>query len=175
MGERAPSTEPSRRPFGHHGLLSGGGAVMHPQFQYRVRNLRTIFGLPAGPACSAQVSTHGSVRESLLSESELSKSDRISADPERTTSASGDAHSERAKKPSMTLVVPARNEARNLAEVLPELPDDCEMVLVDAHSVDDTVAVAQQFRHDVRVVRQNRIGKGNALAWGFYAASGVLS
>ena len=80
--------------------------------------------------------------------------------------------SEPEKKVSTTVVVPARNEARNLAAVLPELPADYEIVLVDGHSVDDTVAVAKEARPDIRVVQQTGTGKGNALACGFHAASG---
>ncbi len=49
-----------------------------------------------------------------------------------------------------------------------------EVIIVDGHSVDDTVAVARRLRPDVRVVRQNRSGKGNALACGFEAATGDI-
>jgi glycosyltransferase involved in cell wall biosynthesis len=47
-----------------------------------------------------------------------------------------------------------------------------EVIVVDGHSVDDTVAVASRLRPDVRIVQQNRRGKGNALACGFEAATG---
>ena len=43
--------------------------------------------------------------------------------------------------PTITIVVPARNEARNLELVLPALPDVHEVIVVDGHSVDDTEAV----------------------------------
>jgi glycosyltransferase involved in cell wall biosynthesis len=49
-----------------------------------------------------------------------------------------------------------------------------EVVLVDGRSVDDTIAVAQMLRPDIRVVLQDGIGKGNALACGFAAASGDI-
>jgi len=49
-----------------------------------------------------------------------------------------------------------------------------EVVLVDGHSIDDTVAVAQMLRPDIRVVLQNASGKGNALACGFAAATGDI-
>lgn len=53
------------------------------------------------------------------------------------------------------------------------MPDGLhEVVLVDGHSVDDTVAVARRLRPDVKVVMQNRRGKGNALACGFAACTG---
>ena len=78
----------------------------------------------------------------------------------------------RTERPTVSIVVPARNEARNLETVLPELPDVHEVVLVDGDSVDDTVATARRVLPGVRVVRQTRRGKGNALACGFLAASG---
>jgi len=71
------------------------------------------------------------------------------------------------------VVVPALNEARNLPHVFARLPADVyEVIVVDGHSVDDTIAVARQLRPDVRVVQQTRRGKGNALACGFAAATG---
>jgi len=76
--------------------------------------------------------------------------------------------------PTVTIVVPAKNEAANLREVLPLLPLEHEVVLVDGNSVDSTVAVARELRPDVRVVRQTRKGKGNALAAGFLAATGDI-
>jgi glycosyltransferase involved in cell wall biosynthesis len=74
--------------------------------------------------------------------------------------------------PRLSIVVPARNEARNLATVLPELPEVHEVILVDGYSVDDTVEVARRVRPDVRVLQQTRRGKGNALACGFGASTG---
>jgi glycosyltransferase involved in cell wall biosynthesis len=73
----------------------------------------------------------------------------------------------------VSLVIPALNEARNLPHVFAELPPDLyEVVLVDGGSSDDTVAVARSLRPDVRIVSQNRRGKGNALACGFAACRG---
>ncbi len=75
--------------------------------------------------------------------------------------------------PRVSVVIPALNEARNLPHVLGLLPEDIhEVILVDGHSVDDTLAVARQLRPDVRIVMQTRKGKGNALACGFAAATG---
>ena len=76
--------------------------------------------------------------------------------------------------PSVTIVIPTKNEAANLREVLPKLPLDHEIVLVDGNSVDGTVEVALELRPDTRVVRQTRKGKGNALAAGFLAATGDI-
>ena len=77
--------------------------------------------------------------------------------------------------PRISVVVPTLNEARNLPHVFSRLPADVhEVIVVDGHSVDDTIAVARQLRPDVRVVQQTRRGKGNALACGFAAATGDI-
>lgn len=76
---------------------------------------------------------------------------------------------------SVSVVVPALNEARNIPHVFERIPAGVhEVVLVDGFSVDGTVAVARQVRPDVRVVRQTRSGKGNALACGVAAATGDI-
>ena len=75
--------------------------------------------------------------------------------------------------PRVSVVIPARNEAPNIPFVLAHLPTDLyEVILVDGHSNDNTIAVARSCRPDIRVVHQGRIGKGNALACGFAAARG---
>lgn len=75
----------------------------------------------------------------------------------------------------ISVVIPALNEARNLPHVLDRIPPDVhEVILVDGHSVDDTLTVARKLRPDVRVVMQTRKGKGNALACGFAAATGDI-
>ena len=75
--------------------------------------------------------------------------------------------------PSVSVVVPALNEARNIPHVFERIPADVhEVILVDGYSVDETVSVARQLRPDVLVVMQTRRGKGNALACGVAAASG---
>lgn len=75
--------------------------------------------------------------------------------------------------PKVSVVIPTLNEARNLPYVFAELPPSLhEVIIVDGHSVDDTIEVACQLRPDVRIIRQNRRGKGNALACGFEAATG---
>lgn len=77
--------------------------------------------------------------------------------------------------PTVSVVMPALNEARNLPHVFAALPADLhEIIVVDGHSVDDTVAVARSLRPDARIVAQNRKGKGNALACGFAAATGDI-
>jgi glycosyltransferase involved in cell wall biosynthesis len=75
----------------------------------------------------------------------------------------------------VSVVMPTLNEARNLPHVLSRLPPDVyEIIIVDGHSVDDTVAVARRLRPDVRTMMQTRKGKGNALACGFAAATGDI-
>ena len=77
--------------------------------------------------------------------------------------------------PSVSVVVPALNEARNIPYVFSRIPADVyEVILVDGFSVDGTVEIASQVRPDVRVVAQTRKGKGNALACGFAAATGDI-
>jgi glycosyltransferase involved in cell wall biosynthesis len=75
--------------------------------------------------------------------------------------------------PTVSVIVPALNEERNIPHVFERIPQDIhQVVLVDGRSVDDTVAVARKVRPDVCVVSQTRKGKGNALACGFEAATG---
>jgi glycosyltransferase involved in cell wall biosynthesis len=81
----------------------------------------------------------------------------------------------RAKMPSVSVVIPAKNEARNLEHVFATIPEWVdEIVLVDGHSVDDTVAVAQRFYPAVNIVHQQGRGKGDALQAGFAAAKGEI-
>ena len=76
---------------------------------------------------------------------------------------------------SVSVVIPALNEAANLPHVLARIPDFVdEVVLVDGHSIDDTVHVARKVRPDILVVAQDRRGKGNALACGFAIAAGDI-
>ncbi|MBD8869382.1 glycosyltransferase family 2 protein [Nocardioides donggukensis] len=84
----------------------------------------------------------------------------------------GARRSGRPARPRVSLVVPTLNEARNLREVMPRLPQVHEVILVDGGSVDDTVAVARELMPDITVVTQTRRGKGNALACGFAEVTG---
>jgi glycosyltransferase involved in cell wall biosynthesis len=77
--------------------------------------------------------------------------------------------------PRVSVVVPTFNEAKNLPHVFGLLPDGLhEVIVVDGRSVDDTIAVARALRPDVRIVRQRRRGKGNAMACGFAAVTGDI-
>jgi glycosyltransferase involved in cell wall biosynthesis len=76
---------------------------------------------------------------------------------------------------SISLVIPTLNEAANLPHVLTRIPTMVdEVLLVDGHSVDDTIAVARAIRPEIRVLMQRSRGKGNALACGFAAATGDI-
>lgn len=73
---------------------------------------------------------------------------------------------------SVTVVIPARNEARNLPWVLERLPEQVdEVILVDGNSTDDTIAVTRAHWPDVVVIPEPRPGKGAALRAGFEAAT----
>lgn len=77
--------------------------------------------------------------------------------------------------PLISVVIPSRNEALNLQYVLPHIPSFVsEVILVDGHSTDDTVAVAQQLLPTIRVIEQVGRGKGDALRVGFAAATGDI-
>ncbi|MFC8315030.1 glycosyltransferase family 2 protein [Gordonia sp. NPDC057258] len=78
-------------------------------------------------------------------------------------------------RPTVSVIVPAMNEAKNLPHVAARMPPDVdEIVVVDGHSVDDTVAVGRALWPDAVHVTQTRKGKGNALACGFAASSGEI-
>jgi glycosyltransferase involved in cell wall biosynthesis len=80
-----------------------------------------------------------------------------------------------AARPSVSLVIPVRNEARNIASVLEQIADDVdEIILVDGNSTDVTVVTAQAYRPDLRIVAQEGTGKGSALRTGFQAATGDI-
>jgi glycosyltransferase involved in cell wall biosynthesis len=73
----------------------------------------------------------------------------------------------------VSLVIPTKNEAANIAFVLEQVPSCVdEIILVDAHSVDATLVTARFYRSDLRVISQPGTGKGDALRAGFLAATG---
>jgi glycosyltransferase involved in cell wall biosynthesis len=75
----------------------------------------------------------------------------------------------------ISLIIPAMNEAQNLPYVLHRIPAWVhEVLLVDGHSTDDTIAVAKHLRPDIRVLTQEGRGKGAALRTGFAAATGEI-
>lgn len=80
------------------------------------------------------------------------------------------AHSNNLNGHRVTVVVPARNEERNLGPILERARAYCdELIVVDGHSTDATVEVAQRFAS--RVVFDNKRGKGDAVRVGAAAAT----
>lgn len=74
---------------------------------------------------------------------------------------------------SISLVIPTKNEERNIAWVLRRLPDGIsEVIIVDGNSTDETIAVARSVRPDVIVVSEPTPGKGAAMRTGMELARG---
>ena len=81
----------------------------------------------------------------------------------------------KAPEPTISVVIPTLNEAANLPHVLTRIPPSVsEVIVVDGHSIDDTVVVARSILPDARILLQSGRGKGNALACGFAAATGEI-
>lgn len=82
------------------------------------------------------------------------------------------------EKPSVSLIIPARNEAGNIAEIftrVPALGSGVELIFIEGHSKDDTYAVieSEMAKHPAvkaSLLKQNGIGKANAVWQGFEAA-----
>lgn len=81
----------------------------------------------------------------------------------------------------VSIVIPAHNEAENLKVLLPqvlaELPD-CEVIVVNDHSADDTIKIVESFpevkllnRHyskrgmGISLVEGTRMAEGDAIVW----------
>lgn len=79
------------------------------------------------------------------------------------------------QSPSVSVVIPTRNEAKNLYHTLPLIPAIVtEVVLVDGHSTDDTIAVAKELYPSIRILEQTGEGKGDAMRMGFAACTGDI-
>lgn len=76
-------------------------------------------------------------------------------------------------EPIFSVVLPAKNEARALEHLLPQLTEQypsAEVIVVNDHSTDDTSAVCSRF--DVREIRHRvSIGNGGAIKSGARAAT----
>ncbi len=88
----------------------------------------------------------------------------------------------RASNPSVSVIIPCRNEAGHIVELtrrLPELPAGSEYLFVEGHSQDDTVAAIERAieshpEKPMRLLRQQGKGKGDAVRLGFSAATGDI-
>ena len=74
--------------------------------------------------------------------------------------------------PRVSVVVPAKDEADNIREVLPYLSGYFEVVVVVSENDHESARAAREVLPSARVVYQTRKGKGNALVCGFEEANG---
>ncbi len=73
------------------------------------------------------------------------------------------------------MVICTLNEETNLPHVLPRIPEWVhEVLLVDGHSTDNTIARARELLPRVRVLTQPGKGKGDALKYGVQQATGDI-
>jgi len=87
-----------------------------------------------------------------------------------------------ARTPSVSVIVPARNEAGNIPDIVsrtPEMGDGTELVFVEGHSRDNTYAVieatiAANPGRRCQLLRQTGVGKGDAVRMGFGHANGGI-
>ena len=89
------------------------------------------------------------------------------------------ATTERSTQPSVSIVVPARNEAGNIEEIVRRIPamgPNDEIIFIEGNSTDDTWAaiqrVYQQYGGErrIRIAQQDGKGKGDAVRKGFAMA-----
>lgn len=84
--------------------------------------------------------------------------------------------------PSVTVLVPARNEAGNIENILKRVPSmgsRTEIIFVEGNSTDDTYTVIEKTipkfpDQDCRLYRQSGKGKGDAVRCGFEEATGDI-
>jgi len=88
----------------------------------------------------------------------------------------------RDRKPLVSVVVPARNEAGNVENIfrrVPEMGAGTELIFVEGHSTDGTYATIERTAarypaRRVKIIRQTGRGKGDAVRAGFAAAEGEV-
>ena len=86
------------------------------------------------------------------------------------------------ESPSVSVVIPARNEAGNVEGFftrVPQMGSHTEILIVEGHSTDDTYAAAERAiqahpEWDARLFRQSGKGKGDAVRLGFQQAKGDI-
>ncbi|MGA2229905.1 MAG: bifunctional class I SAM-dependent methyltransferase/glycosyltransferase family 2 protein, partial [Tepidisphaeraceae bacterium] len=81
------------------------------------------------------------------------------------------------RAPTVSVIVPARNEAGNIARIfarVPEMGGGTELIFVEGHSTDDTLAtIEREAASNARpctILRQSGKGKGDAVRLGFSKA-----
>jgi glycosyltransferase involved in cell wall biosynthesis len=85
-------------------------------------------------------------------------------------------------QPTVSVIIPARNEAGNIEAAVRRTPDmgaGTELIFVEGHSRDDTWARIQQVAREhperrIKILQQTGRGKGDAVRAGFAAASGDI-
>ena len=84
--------------------------------------------------------------------------------------------------PSVSVIIPARNEAGNIAQIIartPEMGRGTELVFVEGHSKDDTLQtiraeIEKHPQRNCRLMTQTGMGKGDAVRMGFANATGDI-
>jgi len=87
-----------------------------------------------------------------------------------------------AKRPSVSVIVPARNEEGNIPDIFartPEMGEGMELLFVEGHSRDSTYAaieraIAGHPERNCQLLRQTGVGKGDAVRLGFARAHGDM-
>lgn len=84
--------------------------------------------------------------------------------------------------PYLSLILPAHNEAKRLPQSLNQVnefvkhqPYECEVLVVENASTDDTAKIAEDFQKrfpQLKLIRLEQGGKGNAIRAGMLAAQG---
>jgi len=87
-----------------------------------------------------------------------------------------------AGRPTVSVIIPARNEAGNITAAVrrtPEMGGGTELIFVEGHSKDDTWEQIQRVQREhpdrkIRIMQQTGKGKGDAVRLGFAAATGDI-
>ncbi len=85
-------------------------------------------------------------------------------------------------KPSVSIIIPARNEAGNIPAAIKRIPPfapDIEYIFIEGHSTDNTWSEIEKVKaghpdKKIRIARQTCRGKGDAVRLGFSMATGDI-